>query len=90
MDTRRLSLYCFEQLLLCRERDKFIILVQVSEEHRLFKGVSQLESESQGTENITISGKEYYRLKATITDASHNVNACGEGLCQLFCRGGHH
>ena len=37
-DTRRLSLYCFEQLLMCRERDKFLILVRVSSDKKLFKG----------------------------------------------------
>ena len=79
-DTRRLSLYCFEQLLMCRERDKFLILVRVSSDKKLFKGGAQTIASVQGTTTLTISGVEYYRRKATISDATHNANARGEGL----------
>ena len=58
-------------------------LTQTADDDRLFDGTgvtAHTISEAQGNGTTLISGVEFYRLKATISDATHNANARGEGL----------
>ena len=63
-DVRRLSFYPIEQLLLCKERARLLMLVkQSSAESKLGKGVAKTVSGIQDTEPILISGEYYHRLQ---------------------------
>jgi len=80
-DVRRLSFYPIEQLLLCKERARLLMLLkQSSAESKLRKEVAETVSGIQGTELILISGEYYHRLQYEIIDATHHWDARGEGL----------
>ena len=66
-DTRRLQLYPAEQLILCKENTKLLILVKVSDVELFSENATRI-CESQGTGEIVISGERYYCLRATLED----------------------
>ena len=70
---RTLSRYAFEQLLVSEDNTKLLLLVNAADDNAYFGGLGKLISERQGMEVATISGRQYYRLKGTITQGTHHL-----------------
>lgn len=70
-NVRRLSIYPIEQLLLCGERSRLLMVIKQSEADALLgKGTAEKVQATQGSEPIIISGEYYHRLKCTIIGAA--------------------
>ena len=79
-NVRRLSIYPIEQLLLCGERQRLLMVVkQSAADHLLGKGTAKKVVATQGTKPIIISGEYYHRIQCTITGAADHRDARGEG-----------
>ena len=71
---RVLSRYAMEQLWIQHDKTKLLLLVKVDEDEEMFGGKGAAVDEIQNIERTVISGKQYYRLKFTITDKNRNLH----------------
>jgi len=80
-NVRRLSMYPIEQLLLCGERARLLMVIKQSAADALLgKGTAAKVEATQGSEPIIISGEYYHRLKCMIIGAADHRDARGEGV----------
>ena len=70
---RYLSCYAMEQLWVEPDKTKLLLLVKVDDDGDMFGGKASAIDAIQNIERTTISGKEYYRLKCTITNGNKHL-----------------
>ena len=75
---RRLSRYCIEQLWLTEHKTKLLVLINVADDHGMCGGLGAAVDKEQCIDRATISGREYYRLKCTVTSSNTDKLAYGE------------
>ena len=71
-EERTLSRYAMEQLWIQPDKTKLLLLVKVDDDKESFGGKAAAIDAVQNIERTIISGKQYYRLKCTITDGNRN------------------
>ena len=75
---RRLSRYCIEQLWVTKHKTKLLVLVSVADDVELYGGIGAAVEKVQRIERANISGREYYRLKCSVTSSTHDKLVYGE------------
>ena len=66
------SHYAMEQLWIQHDKTKLLLLVKVDDGAEMFGGTATAVNGIQKIKRTVIMGKEYYRLKCTITDGNRN------------------
>ena len=75
---RRLSRYCIEQLWVTEYKTKLLVLINVADDLDLYGGIGAIVDKVQCIDRATISGREYYRLKCTVTSSTRDKLVFGE------------
>ena len=75
---RRLSRYCMEQLWVTEHRTKLLVLINVADDLELYGGIGAAVDKVQRIDRANISGREYYRLKCTVTSSTRDKLVFGE------------
>ena len=76
---RRLSRYCIEQLWVTENKTKLLVLIKVADDDDLYGGIGAAVEKVQRIKRANISGREYYRLKCTVTSSNRDKLVYGEG-----------
>ena len=76
---RRLSRYCIEQLWITENKTKLLVLIKVADDVDVYGGIGAAVEKVQRIERANISGREYYRLKCTVTSSTRDKLVFGEG-----------
>ena len=71
-DVRRLDRYPLEHLFTLSEKTRLLLLVTVDNDDRVFGGIGMKVDAMQCNEQISLAGREYYRIKCAISDATFN------------------
>ena len=71
-DIRRLDRYCLEQIFVLEEKTKLLLLVSVADDDTVLNGSGEAVSALQKNGTIKLSGREYYRLQCSVSDAKDN------------------
>ena len=75
---RRLSRYCIEQLWVTEYKTKLLVLINVANDLKMYGGLGAAVKKIQCIDRTTISGREYYRLKCTVTSSNRDKLLYGE------------
>ena len=75
---RRLSRYCIEQLFVSEHKTKLLVLINVADDLDIYGGIGAAVEKVQRIERAKISGREYYRLKCTVTASTRDELVFGE------------
>ena len=70
---RYLSHYAMGKLWVKEDKTKLLLIVKVDEDNDMFEGKASKLDSLQNISHAKISGKEYYRLKCTITDGNRDL-----------------
>jgi len=76
---RQLTLYPLEQIFLCAEKTKLLLMIKVEDDDRLLRGKGQEVQAVQGTETRFILRLNYFALKFTLCDTRNHVDVRGKG-----------
>ena len=75
---RRLSRYCMEQLWVTEHKTKLLVLVNVADDLDVYGGIGAAVEKVQCIDRANISGREYYRLKCTVTSSTQDKLVFGK------------
>ena len=70
---RSLSHYPMEQICVCKDNMKLLLLLNIKDDELLFGGKGRAINAEQDLEQTTISGRKLYPLKCTLTKGSHHL-----------------
>jgi hypothetical protein len=75
---RRLSRYCIEQLWVTEYKTKLLVLINVADDLNMYGGLGAAVEKVQRIDRTTISGRDYCRLKCTVTSSNRDTLVYGE------------
>ena len=83
-DIRRLDRYCLEHIFNLEEKTKLMLLVSADDDNAILNGTGQAVDEIQRNGTILLSGRTYYRLQCSISDASDNMLVTGGLASKMY------